>query len=188
MAYRKNAVAALAALLTSVIASFPAIPGEAPEIDPVFREIYQGSVHGRKDNLFLTQEEARRIEKRAREELTSRLISYYRIHDDLDELEGFAFVQTRTIRTKPATILVALDARGYVQNVRILGWAEPPEYRPGKRWLAQFDGQHRPEKARLRGPIDAMSGASYTNRSVTAAVRWALAVTRVKLVEDRERE
>lgn len=164
-----------------------ATPDEAPDIDSIFREIYGSAVHGEENNLFLTEDEARQIGEQAREKLSSRLISYYRIHDEADQLEGFAFLQTRTIRTKPATVLVALDARGRVQGMRILGWGEPPEYQPGERWLAQFDGLHRPERARLRGAIDGMSGASYTNRSLTAAVRWALAVTRVKLVERQDR-
>ncbi len=174
----------LAVLTVVLIALGPAVAAEGPDLDPTFRSIYEGEVQGEKDNLFLSKKEARRIENRAREELGSRLLSYYRIISESGDLRGYAFLQTRTIRTKPGTFLVALDTEGKVMAVRVLGWGEPPEYKPSRRWLAQFDDRAQPKEIELGSGIHGMSGASYTGRTLTAAVRWTLAVQRVKLTEE----
>lgn len=173
-------------LLALLISAFPGqAAGEgADRLEPVFAEIYSPEAEIGKSNLFLSEKEVRRVEKRARETLESRLIRVYTIRGPEGRPAGYAFLQTRTVRTKPATFLVALDGAGKVKDVRILGWGEPPEYKPGDRWLAQFTGRKRPGEATLGSGIAAVSGATYTSRTLTAGVRWALSVYRVKLAKD----
>ncbi|MFP4560197.1 MAG: FMN-binding protein [Thiohalorhabdus sp.] len=136
-----------------------------------------------KETLYLSEEERKQIEDRADAELESRLFTVYKGLDG-DTVTGYAFIDTRTIRTKPATFMVVLSPEGKVRQTRVLAWKEPPEYKPGERWLAQFEGHGLEPHTRLGGEIQSMSGASLTSRTLTDGVRRALAVHAVKLAED----
>lgn len=134
-----------------------------------------------KNTLFLDQAEQERVAKLAQAPMETGLVAVHRALAEGGTVTGYAFIDSRTVRTKTATFLVALTPAGEVRQVRILGWHEPNEYRPGERWLAQFRDQPLAEELRLGGRVQAMSGASFTSRTLTDGVRRLLAVHRVKL-------
>ncbi|KPV40739.1 hypothetical protein AN478_05445 [Thiohalorhabdus denitrificans] len=143
-----------------------------------------GAAEVEKETLYLSEEERAEIQERADAKLESRLFTVYKGLDG-DTVTGYAFIDTRTIRTKPATFMVVLSPEGKVRQARVLAWEEPPEYKPGERWLAQFEGHGLEPHTRLGGEIQSMSGASLTSRTLTDGVRRALAVHTVKLAEYR---
>jgi Na+-translocating ferredoxin:NAD+ oxidoreductase RnfG subunit len=146
-----------------------ALAAAFPEADRVEKEI-----------LYFSDTEQKRVEEQGRAPLDSKLFTVYRAIAD-GTVTGYGFIDTRTIRTKPATFLVVLDPEGTVRQARILAWQEPPEYQPGERWLAQFQNQNLTEGLHLGGAIQGMSGASLSSRTLTDAVRRILAIHRVKL-------
>jgi len=133
-----------------------------------------------KEILYFSDAEQKRVEQAARAPLESKLFTVYKAYKD-GAVTGYGFIDTRTIRTKPATFLVVLAPEGRVREARILAWQEPPEYQPGERWLAQFREQALSGELRLGGAIQGMSGASLSSRTLTDGVRRVLAIHRVKL-------
>jgi hypothetical protein len=63
-----------------------------------------------------------------------------------------------------------------IREIEVLRFAEPPEYRPGDRWLAQFGGKTLTPALSLRGDIAMMTGATLTSNAVTRAARRVLAL------------
>jgi len=94
---------------------------------------------------------------------------------------GWAFLDTHRVRTSPETILVVLDPDGRVAATRVVAFHEPPQYRPPERWLEQFPGRTLAADLAVGRGIAGIAGSTLTSRAVTAAVRHALAVYRVKL-------
>jgi Na+-translocating ferredoxin:NAD+ oxidoreductase RnfG subunit len=94
---------------------------------------------------------------------------------------GYAFIDTRTVRSKAATFMVVLEPEGRVRSTRILAWQEPPEYQPPQRWLAQFDGGRLDAGLEAGEDIHAMSGATLSTRVLTEGVRRVTAIHRIKL-------
>ncbi|MFA9461850.1 FMN-binding protein [Thiohalorhabdus methylotrophus] len=135
-----------------------------------------------KEVLFLSDAERQEVQQKARAELKSQLFTVYKGMAG-DAITGYAFIDTRTVRSKPATFMVVLSPEGKVRELRVLAWKEPPEYRPSGRWLAQFEGHGLEPHTALGREIQGMSGASLSSRTLTDGVRRVLAVYRVKLAE-----
>ena len=140
-----------------------------------------------KRQLFLSVEDAETAEGLARARLASRLVTVYVGHK-ADQIVGYAFIETHQVRTLPETLLIVVDPDGRTRGVHMLAFHEPPEYAPSESWLEQFIGRPLDEELSLRGDIAGITGATMTANSVTAAVRRALAIARVKLTESTTAE
>lgn len=158
-----------AAAAKTLMSKEEALEWAFPEADRVSKEV-----------LYFSEAETERVEELADTAMDSSLFTVYEAYQG-DEVTAYGFIDTRTIRSKPATFLVVLDADGSVRSARVLAWQEPPEYQPPERWLAQFEGRGLGDDTRLGGAIQAMSGASYTSRTLTDGLRRVLAIHRVKL-------
>ncbi|HKJ88358.1 MAG TPA: FMN-binding protein [Gammaproteobacteria bacterium] len=170
------------AALTAVALLLPCPSGAAGPEEGAVRAAFPGADRIERDTLFLSHAEQERLRQRARAPVDSRLFPVFEAYQG-DRLLGYGFIDQRTVRTKLATFLVALGPDGAVRKVRVLGWIEPPDYRPGERWLDQFEGQELSGSLRLGGAIQGMSGASLSSRTFTDGVRRILALYRVKLAE-----
>ena len=133
-----------------------------------------------KEILYFSEAERERVAEVARAPVDSRMFTVYKARAG-GEVTGYAFIDTRTVRSKPVAFLVVLEPDGAVRASRVLAWNEPPEYRPPERWLAQFTGQGVERATRLGGKIQAMSGATLTSETLTDGIRRVLAIHRVKL-------
>ena len=145
---------------------------------------FPGADRVEKTILYFSGEEQERVKSLARTPMDSGLFTVYRAYSG-GEVTAYGFIDTRTIRSKPATFLVVLAPDGKVRSTRILAWQEPPEYQPSERWLAQFKGLDAGSGARLGGAVQAMSGASYTSRTLTNGIRRIQAIYQVKLAGTR---
>ena len=95
-----------------------------------------------------------------------------------DTLLGRAWLDTRTVRTMPATTLIAVGPRHEILAVEVLAFHEPDDYLPPRRWLERLRGRTLP-RWRSMSDIDAISGATLSTRAVARAVRLALALDRM---------
>lgn len=95
-----------------------------------------------------------------------------------DSLLGRAYIDTRIVRTMPATVLVAVGAARHIVAVRVLAFQEPEDYLPPSRWLDRLAGKVLSRRLRPGDEIDAISGATLSARAFAASVRWALALDR----------
>ncbi|NOY45522.1 MAG: FMN-binding protein [Deltaproteobacteria bacterium] len=134
-------------------------------------------------SLFLTKEQASRVEARSGASLDGRLSTLY-VGKRRGETVGYAVIEAATVRTLPQTLLVVLEPDGAVRLVRVLAFFEPEEYRPPLRWLDQFRGRRLSSGLRLGGEIQGITGATLSAQAVTRQVRKAAALCEL-LLESR---
>src|SRR5690349_139693 len=90
------------------------------------------------------------------------------------QVSGYAFLDTRTVRTLPGTFLVVLSPAGAVQKVMVLAFHEPEDYLPPERWLQQFEEKTLGPEVQLHRGIHGVVGATLSSQAVTNAVRFSL--------------
>jgi transcriptional regulator of nitric oxide reductase len=166
--------------LTAVLIPFSAASEVFHSKESALRLAFPGADRVTAQDLFLSPEETAQVEREARAEVDSRLVTVYVGHEG-PELLGYAFLDTHQVRTLPQTILVVLDPGGAVRAIHLLAFHEPPEYQAPVRWLERLAGRTLDAELWPGRDVDSLSGATLTATAVTAAVRRLLAVHRVKL-------
>lgn len=131
-------------------------------------------------HLFLTSEQAHRIERLAQASVKSRLVTVY-VGYRQGKLLGFAIIDTHVVRTLPETFLVVLNPRGRIDAVHVLAFHEPQEYMPPAGWLRQFRGRSLSPGLRIRQEVAGIAGATMSAHAMTAGIRKVLAIFEVLL-------
>jgi hypothetical protein len=134
-------------------------------------------------DLVLGAEQSAEIAARSGATLESRLVTVYCGWNG-GEREGWAFLDTHTVRTLPETLLLVLDPEGRIRATHLLAFHEPPEYRPGARWLGQFVGRGLDPELGIGRGIAGLGGSTLTARAVTASIRRLLAVWSVVIAPE----
>ena len=130
--------------------------------------------------VFLTAEQAARVEELALSRLESQLLTVH-VGRKGDETLGYAFLDIHVVRTQPEALFVVLTPQGHVDSVLIVAFHEPLEYMPSERWQAQFPGKSLTPDLQVKRAIAPISGATLSAHAMTDAVRRALAVYQVAL-------
>ena len=123
----------------------------------------------------LDDDEARAVESAAKARLAARTCESWAVWRG-DTLAATAFLDTRTVRTMPASVLVVVAPDTTVRRVEILAFHEPSDFRPPARWLGLFAHRRLSDSLWPRRDIAALSGATLTARAITESVRLALAL------------
>ncbi|MBW2287595.1 MAG: FMN-binding protein [Deltaproteobacteria bacterium] len=123
---------------------------------------------------ILNDEQVAMIRQASRGEVESKLVKVYTGMRG-DEVLGYAFIDTHTVRTMPEAFMVVLTPNGVVRSLRILAFYEPREYQPNNRWYAQFEHKTAGQSLRVGGDIHGIAGATLSARATTRGVRRALA-------------
>lgn len=134
--------------------------------------------------VFLTAEQAARVEELARSSLESQLLTVH-VGRKGNETLGYAFLDIHVVRTQPEALFVVLTPQGDVHSVLIVAFHEPLEYMPSDRWQAQFPGKTLTPDLQVKRAIAPISGATLSAHAMTDAVRRALAVYQVVLQKDQ---
>lgn len=127
-----------------------------------------------RQTLFLTEGQLAEIQKQARAKVESKIVIYYRAAK-AEKIAGYAFFETTTVRTKPATIMAVINPDSTLRVVEILSFYEPQDYLPAPRWLALFRGRILNDGLWPKRDIHHISGATLTVQAITLAVRRLLA-------------
>ena len=130
--------------------------------------------------VFLTAQQAARVEELARSPLESQLLTVH-VGRKGNETLGYAFLDIHVVRTQPEALFVVLTPQGNVDSVLIVAFHEPLEYMPSDRWQAQFPGKTLTPDLQVKRAIAPISGATLSAHAMTDAVRRALAVYQVAL-------
>ncbi len=130
----------------------------------------------------LSEEQAKRVTTLATTPLESKQATVYSGYKN-EQVLGYAFLDSRMVRTLPATFLIVLSPAGVVQRVLVLAFHEPEDYLPPERWLRQFNQQPLGPNLQLHRTIHGIAGATLSSQSVTNAVRQALALFQVLIHE-----
>jgi Na+-translocating ferredoxin:NAD+ oxidoreductase RnfG subunit len=154
-------------------------------------------IHSRAEALTLAFPEADRVEPQAfsltddQQQQTARLSTSpvetkrgnFYIGYKAEQILGYAFLDTRTVRTLPGTFLVVLSPTGSVQKVLVLAFHEPEDYLPPERWTQQFEEKTLGPDVQLHKGIHGIAGATLSSQAVTNAVRFSLALFHILLQE-----
>lgn len=131
--------------------------------------------------VFISDEQAVRIEKAARIKLDSRLFTFYVGKRD-GKVLGYAAIESHTVRTQPETLLVVLSPSGELVRTEMLAFHEPPEYQPPARWFERL--YHRPAaELQLNQGVDGISGATLSSRAGLDSIRKVMAIKTIALGE-----
>jgi hypothetical protein len=133
-------------------------------------------------DFFLTGEQRASIEKAARAQLDSDLLTVY-VGWAGERLIGYAVFDTHVVRTLPATFLTVLTTTGAVAATYVIAFYEPLEYMPSERWLRQADGKSAVDDLQIGRGVAAITGSTLSSNAVMGGVRRALAIYTVLLAK-----
>jgi hypothetical protein len=133
--------------------------------------------------LFLTDEQAEKIEKMAQVKLDSKLFTLH-VGKRGGHVLGYAAIESHNVRTQPETVLIVLSPAGELVRVEMLAFHEPPEYQPPARWFERL--YRRPlGELRLNQGVDGISGATLSSRASLNGIRKVLAIYQVVIKEGK---
>jgi hypothetical protein len=131
--------------------------------------------------VFLTDEQAEKIEKLAQIKMEGRLYTFH-VGKRGTTLLGYVALESHTVRTQPEMLMVVLSPQGELVKTEMLAFHEPPEYQPPPRWFERL--YRRPlEELHLNRGVDGISGATLSARAALDSVRKAMAIHKVALAE-----
>lgn len=145
--------------------------------EAVVRALFPGTSQVQAKDVLLTDAEVARIEKLARARVKERLVTFYTASKDGATL-GYAVIHSHVVRTKRETFAIAFEQDGRIRKISILAFLEPEEYRPGERWLRQFDGKGPQDRLAVGDDIAPISGATLSARGIAEESRWLLQALR----------
>ncbi len=125
-------------------------------------------------SLFPDKQQRHDIEQRARVKLDSALFTFY-VGKKQGKIIGYAALETQTVRTKPETLLIVLDATGHLRDIHTLAFHEPPEYQPPKKWYALLL-QRSIDELVLNRSIQGITGATLSTRAGLNSARKVLSI------------
>ena len=146
-------------------------------------EVFLGG-HERK-TIFLTEEQVRMVEQQSRSRIESKVITYYEGKTVDGNPAGLAFFDTHTVRSSKEVVFVWIASNGRVAGTEILAFFEPEDYKVRQGWLDRLEGKGFEDELTVNRDLDGVTGATLTVRSLAAAVRRSLALSRLALGEVR---
>ena len=132
-------------------------------------------------SLFPDEQQVTKIEALAKVKLDSGLFTFY-VGKEKDKVQGYAAIETGTVRTKPETLMIVLSPDGELRNVYTLAFHEPPEYQPPERWFEQLYNRPLADMDFNKG-VDGISGATLSTRASVNSVRKVMAIYQVMVKE-----
>lgn len=129
-------------------------------------------------DFILTPAQRAMIENEARGKLDSDIVTVYVGHTGT-KVTGYAFIDTRTVRTLPETFLVVVTPEGTVSDTHVLAFYEPLEYLPSDRWLRQLKDRRLSDRLKVGDEIAAITGSTLSSNAIVAGIRRALAAYHV---------
>ncbi len=132
-------------------------------------------------SLFPDEQQAAKIEELSKVKLESGLFTFY-VSKNQGKVQGYAAIETVTVRTKPETLMIVLNPDGELRNVTTLAFHEPPEYQPPERWFEQLYKRPLTDMDFNKG-VDGISGATLSTRATVTSVRKVMAIYQVLVKE-----
>ncbi len=172
-----GAALALAATLTASHAKVFLSQEEA------LRLAFPGGAEFARETAFLTDEEARAVEKDCSGPLDSKIITYYVAGGPAQG--PTAYFDTHIVRTLPETIMIVVTPEGTIGRIDILSFSEPQDYLLKERWMAQLPGRGLDEELSLRRGVRPMTGATLSARAIVDSARRILSVHRTLAARKR---
>jgi hypothetical protein len=152
--------------------------------DEALKLYFPNSLSIERKTVFLTDEQVEKIQQRAKAKVESKIITYY-IGKNQKNIDGYAFLETHTVRTMPETFIAVIDTNGSVLAVEILAFYEPEDYLPPKRWLALLKGKTINSDLWLKRGVQNIVGATLSAQAITEGLRRILATFEVAIPKEK---
>jgi hypothetical protein len=165
-------------LLLSVLSPPAAGGGLLATRDATLRRVFAGATRLDPHTVYLTPAQVESVRARARAPFETPRLTYWEAARG-DTLLGRAYLDTRPVRTMPATLLVAVSPDARVLAVEVLAFHEPMDYLPSRRWLDRLVGHALSNRLRPGDLVDGITGATLSARAFTDAVRRCLSLEAV---------
>jgi Na+-translocating ferredoxin:NAD+ oxidoreductase RnfG subunit len=143
---------------------------------------FPGADRVEKKTIFLTEEQAKKIESTAKTKLESNLYIFY-VGKKENETLGYAVIDTHLLRTVTETIMVVINPDGALRQVEILAFFEPPDYMPPNSWINLFSNKKLGNSLQVGRGIPNITGATITSNSMANSVRRIMAVFQIAVQE-----
>jgi len=144
-------------------------------IDKVVKSSFSGVTKVEAKSLILTKAQHSKIQALAKAAVRTKVYRYYDIKSGSKTL-GYGVLVTRKMRTKKATVLYAFDMNGKLKFTEIMAFGEPPEFKPNKQWMAQFQNKNTSAKLTMGKDIPTISGSTLSARGISDGARIARAI------------
>jgi len=170
--------ALLAALLGAALAR-PAAGQDLTQQEALRRAFPEGTSIERRTAYLDDAQIARAKALAGRDvEIEAGIVSYY-VGTHGGRPAGAAYFDVQRVRTLPQVVMIVVGREGHLEHIEVVRWAEPPEYHPPSRWLAQFLGRVLDDDLSERRAIAGITGATLTTRASIRASRRVLALHQV---------
>lgn len=133
----------------------------------------------RRGTVFLEEDEVERVEELSGVRDIRAIAHPYEAFDEDGKLVGTAWFDSRKVRSKKQTLMVAADPKGRILRVEVLAFAEPRQYLPPAKWFGQLVGKELGPGLSLDGEVRNLAGATLSARATVTSARLALALQRV---------
>ena len=141
--------------------------------------LYLGEKNER-HTIFLTDGQVKTIQQKAKAKVESKIVTYY------SSQKGYAFFESRTVRTMPATFIVVVNAAGNIRAVEMLAFYEPEDYLPPKKWMGTFEHKTIDDDLWLKRGVYNISGATLSAQAITESVRKILATYQIAIAKEQQ--
>lgn len=140
---------------------------------------YLGERYERK-TVFLTDDEVNIIQRMAKAKVESKIVTYY------SSANRTAFIESRIVRTMPATFIVVVDTAGSIHAVEMLAFYEPEDYLPTKKWMETFRRKTVSDDLWLKRGVYNISGATLSATAITESIRKILTTYSTVIAKDKQ--
>ncbi len=144
-------------------------------IDKVIKSSFSNVTDIESKNLILSKAQYSTIQAKAKAAVKTKIYRYYVIKSASKTI-GYGVLVTRKMRTKKATVLYAFDLNGKLKFTEIMAFGEPPEFKPNKQWMGQFQNANASAKLTMGKDIPTISGSTLSARGISEGARIARAI------------
>ncbi|MCS7205711.1 MAG: hypothetical protein NZ853_08435 [Leptospiraceae bacterium] len=117
-----------------------------------------------KIRIYLTEQDQKQMEQELGFKIKHRFFSFY-VAKSNQNLLGYAILHTDIVRTKEMSLMIVLNPKKEIQQIYLISFYEPIEYKPTERWLELFTNRSLNHPPVLGIDIPVVSGATLTARS-----------------------
>ena len=147
--------------------------GSRIDIDTILSQLYPHPVSITKKSALIPKNKIAPIQQKARVKLRSKLFRYFIIkHNGTKDV---AILLPQKVRTKKAAYLYVIH-NGSIKHIEVIAFSEPPEYKPTRKWLTQFQNKSLQDNLDVSDGIAASSGATLSAKSAAHGAKLALAI------------
>lgn len=169
-------------LFALAVSPFQAVAEVFMKRDEALETAFPDADSVEKIEVYVSEDDARKIESLAKAKLNGRLFMVYKAVKD-GETIGYAVIDTHELRSMTETVMFVVDPDGTLRHTEILAFFEPPDYMPANNWIVLFDGKSTGDTLKVGRDIPNISGATITAVALSESVRRTLALIQVKILD-----